>query len=379
MNATKENQLLTAYALGECSASEAAAMESALARDPELAAELASTRKTCALLEECLGDKPLTLGSERVAQIRKSGRRPDKDIIVMQNHRRSRWQTAAVVLASAALITLGFFILNRTSVDDPLAKGASRKTGGIEKASSGVASRTGAKLRDGAPESKKIELAVGSSSLAAMENVLVRESRLPEASEVNLAELLAYPDYETPPQFVRGGVAVSSETGPCPWREDAVLVAIWLESEAERNLSLEVKPNRAAVRSMKRVGAPEGGKAKLLEEQAFRGQRCLLYEIVPSQAEGELFSLTLTVAVGQTAEEGFLEGGKEVHIWQNASPAWRTAVTLAGFGKTLQGKTAALPLAEWKKRAADLSSKSTDSRTRYVLDLISLAAEVNGK
>lgn len=381
MNVPKENPLVTAYVLGECDAREAASLEREMSESSEMANEVAEMQKISALLMRSLGSERLTLGAERIAQIKKSAQRPDADVILLSSHRRSRWQTMGVVLATAAVVTLGFFVLNRTSVQDA---GIAKNQKSSNVTTPNIAAQSGgAEIVSNQDARSKVPLVVGNSSVAGLEKILVNEGRLPKANEVNLAELVAYPDYQMSPQMQAGEVGVMTELGPCPWRAEAVLVGVWLEAKEARLISLEMTINKKTVKSAKLLGYPENGAGDFLNDQNFQGKQCVLYEMVPHDLgkTEELFSLNLAVANGLGgAVEGFLPNKEMTQNWEDCSVAWRTAAVLAAFEKKLVLSDAESPsLQVLSARAAKISSETDDARARYALDLVALAAEIQPK
>lgn len=376
MNAPNENPLVTAYVLGECAAQEAAAFELEMSQNADLAAEVADFQNFSAFLKGNLGSERLTLGAERIAQIRKSAQRPDNELILLSNHRRSRWQTVGVILASAAVVTLGFFVLKETSVSgDTLAKNQA----GIGSGETNVVAQSG--NGQPAPQADRpIPLQVGTSSVANLENILVNERRLPKAGELSLSELVAYPDYKISPQIQAGEVGVMTELGVCPWRSEAVLLGIWVEAQESHLMTLEINFNSKTVKSSQLLGVVENRESKIIDAQNFQGQHCFLYEIVlknPAASEN-LFGLTLTVAnESGSADEAFLPSSEISSSWENGSLAWRTAAVLASFEKTFRSENAHSPrLQIVSERATNLAQEWDDARARYVLDLVALAGEI---
>ena len=87
---TPDDPALTAFVLGELSEDEVANTNRALNCDENLLEEKDTLTALTGMLSDLLAGGSYTLGEERITEIHKAGQRPDSNVLVLENRRRSR-------------------------------------------------------------------------------------------------------------------------------------------------------------------------------------------------------------------------------------------------------------------------------------------------
>ena len=98
-----EDPRVTAHALGELPANEAAEVERAAASNPDIQAALEETHALASLIRSSYKAESHELGEARREAIRRAGRRPAPENLVSMNPRR-QWVKPALVSAAAAVL-----------------------------------------------------------------------------------------------------------------------------------------------------------------------------------------------------------------------------------------------------------------------------------
>jgi hypothetical protein len=394
MKITKDDPRLTAFALGELPERECAAMEVALARNPQLTRVVEEVGGFGALITESLGSSKLTLGEDRYGEIFKAGKRPDADVIVLKNRRKLRSQSFLAISGVAAVVTLGFYLLSKTVVDAP---------GDLADHDSGAGDSQVAGGNDGDPGPADIsaippEITSGLPRFAAKKVMASELSALPLPLNVGRVDLLNYERSLSAgiPKAVKieewinagtgafepmvkvAGVGMAAELGDCPWDATKHLLLIQVAdlkpggSAPILKGNLVLEPNRViSTRLLASAILEEEG----AEESIFKSDSsiALLYELELSPGEGRVAGIDLEiVSRGDDSKNSYLP-----ILGKSESPSlhFETAVTMARFAKVLNEGVRDQEWEEISWQASALLKKVSDSQTRYALDLILLTAE----
>jgi len=318
MKISKDNPLLTAYALGELDAGESAEVEAALRADASLAAEVEAIRAVAAELEADLAaeatPKLLPIQRQRLlrqaAQMQRPGRTAPAPRAAVLTLRRRLLAAAAALLLLGGLA--GLWMLRGPGgrpTDTPIAGGAANQPtgGGVEYLAAlspyepDFASSTPrptekvdffdlsrptvgslaltesgeaigpAKGADGLSENpfrlaarrprSTFGMAVDISSYLHVQQLIFEETRLPDPADVRIEEMVNYFPYDYPgPDDSGDALAVRADLARCPWSPGHVLLRVAVRARADggevvaRDATAAVEFDPAAVASWRLIG-----------------------------------------------------------------------------------------------------------------------------
>ena len=394
MKITKDDPRLTAFALGELPERERAAMEVALAQNPLLTREVEELEGFGALITESLGGSKLTLGEDRYEEVFRAGKRPDADVIVLENRRKLRSQSFLAIGGVAAVVTLGFYLLSKTVVDAP---------GGLTGIDSGAGDSQVAGGNDGdlGPSDTSTILTETASKRQSFsaKKVMVNElTALPLPLNMGRVDLLKYErslskgipkavkieewinagqgSFE--PMVKVAGVSMAAELGGCPWDATKHLLLIQV-ANIKPGGSAPILKGNLVLEQNRVISARFLASADLEgegpEESIFKSDSptALLYELELSPGEGRLAGIDFEV--GSRVDDS--KSSYLPILGKSESPSlhFETAVTMARFAKVMNKGVKDGEWEEIVELANALLEKVSDSQTRYALDLILLTAE----
>lgn len=401
MKITQDDPRLTAFALGELSEEEASLVEKATKDDPSLMVELGKMQGLTGLLSSSLAcSESLSLGDERREEIFQSGKRPDAKVLLLENRRRSRFQSFAASAGVAAVVSVGFFFLSKLNVDGPAGlselgeNDSSNQKVSVDSSTS--AGAHGVKVKEGeAVASPEVEAQESWKAASPMSDELITvtqraSTRMPIVGKVDLPrfqrnleaghqyplrieELVNSPQYQSKTQVQLESVSVSAELGACPWASGKRLVMIIVRDLKKDGISPQFDARLL-------LDAPNISSIKLVASSTVRGDQpelhtlpdgksnALLYEVEIMPGEDRFAAVDLTV----NDRSAYLPimGGVRVE----SSLEFRTAVVLARFAKW-HADSASENLLEIEQTARTLLTEVTEDQARYTLDLILIFAE----
>ena len=330
MKLHKEDQRLTAYALGELPPGEAALVKDAVASDEALRKALAEIEHQCRDLTSLLGgDQDMLLGKHRES-IRKAAKESARQgkIEVLKSHKVSRkfWH---VPLAAAAVIGGGLFLM--TQVVPPKHGGNKTVT---TKADAPVSEDPGI---DAAPREGnvlRLPLEAGKRSLPLVTNAVRMEDKLPDASKVRIEELLnAFPLKAKGSAALWKGCTLAAEILPCPWQPSGnlVLVSVQGARDGDRKLSVELKSTSA--HRLLGYAAASGKISNASSESTIQSGESIVLVIQTNSSPEDLGSLEWTVD-GTAAPAIELVSNPEIEPSDDAS----FATLICAFGLWLRGE-----------------------------------------
>ena len=382
MKITPDDPALTAFALGELSESDSAAVASALASDKVLARESAAITSLGGLLRETLRGEVLSLGDDRRAEILKAGHRPDADVLVLEHRKKSRRQSMMVVLGVAAAVVAGFVGLSKLGSSHPITpgKGDAANRGGSARPSGTVIENQGEENPSEAIDSRigssvVLPLFIKSVDPSFVEKSLNRDGELPSRDRFKIETWVNAAQIISEPKVTVGGVGVYSELGPCRWNVDRSLLLVSLRPMDGKKIPLEatLNFNSDRVASARLLGSSGESEAALPRTGVLEAARTFLYEVDFQEGEGQVGSVDLKTA---DESEGYLPIGTTPRDEEAVSIDFKTARTLAGFAKWgASDSRDRETLRTLSKAARNLLSKITDEQTRYAHDMILISEE----
>jgi len=202
-------------------------------------------------------------------------------------------------------------------------------------------------------------LNVDDASYRHIHHLIFEESRLPEPSSVRIEEMInhfrydyvPYADEHTKPLTVRADLA------RCPWAKDHVLLRVVVQARSgpggdwedppeiiARDAQVRVVFNPAAVARWRLIGfdgplsGPDAGSGGLI---AAGRSLTVLYELAPAGAAESASVCTVSAEYRLPGEArlrklSLLAPGGAAGRFENASPDFRFAATVAGFGMILR-------------------------------------------
>lgn len=394
MKINVDDPRLTAYALGELSATESAIIREALKDDAALKSQFEQTQGLAALLSgSLLRDEVFELGAERREEIHHSGRRPDAKVLVMEHRRRSRWQSFAVVAGVAAVVVFGFYLLSETTVESVTSKTVvadSEESGEVVQKKGAVASDVTSPAKVVSPhlqEGFKAAISVSDELIIVTERTAVevplvgrvnlarlqRKLESDEGAAVRAEELVNTPNYEVNPAVKLENVGISAEMGPCPWNAGAQLLMVTFRDLKTDGITPQVNAqlllDAPRVASVKRVTSGTVRGQSTDRQSLTDGKSAVaLYEVTLRHGEGRFAALDLTV----NERSAFLPIFESNDV--EASLDFQIASVLARFAMwscDRQASDVQLIASDAQKLLAEVSGTSA----RYALDLIVVTAE----
>ncbi|MDB4504764.1 hypothetical protein N9240_02435 [Akkermansiaceae bacterium] len=394
MKMTSDDPRLTAYALGELPKSDHAIVEAAIANQPELGQELAKLSGLRALLKDTLGGESFHLGEERHEEIFKSGKRPDGKVIVMENRKKLRRQSFLAIVGVAAVVTFGFYLLSKTTVESPggvagneEVEGDSQVAGGADVSEGGLTDNKGLQESEAPRESHlprplsteqvfvtdltalRLPLRVNRAHLSAYE----RSLSMGQNSEIRAEEWINAGEYTFDSDVAVAGVGVSAELGACPWDTKKNLLLVMLKDLKSDGVAPQITGNllleNGCVKTARLVATRDvSGEIAKVQTMDADTSVALLYELELLPGEGRVAAIDLEVITGNDSKNGLLP---ILGVAEEASLNYETAVTLARFAKREFDDE----LPEIADAARALLGKVSESQARYALDLILLTAD----
>lgn len=401
MKITQNDPRLTAYALGELSDAESAVVKEAIESDSSFAAELGTIQDLAGLLSSSLASgEALSLGDERREEIFQSGKRPDTEVILIENRRRSRFQSFAAIAGVAAVVCVGFFFLSKLNVDAPAGV-----SGLVENDLSDQKPASRASASSGAPD---VKVGEGSSSVSpevvAQENwkaayplsdelitVTQRTSaRMPVVGKVDLPifqrnlevgiqstlrieEFVNSPQYRSKSQVELEGVSVSAELGACPWASEKRLVMIVLRDLKADGISPQIDARLL-------LDAPNITSIKLVASSTVRGNQPEFHTLPDGQSNALLYEVEIEPREDRFAAVDLMVNDRSAYlpimggVPSESTSEFRIAVVLARFAKWHADSTSE-NLFELEQAARILLTEVTEEQARYALDLILISVE----
>ncbi len=394
MNITSDDPRLTALALNELPTEEAVRLRAEIESSTELSSAYEQTLSLVGFLKECHGAAPLSLGEERHEQIFQTGKRPDGEVLMMQNRKRSRRHAVRVFIGAAAVIALGVFLLTHTRVETP---GLASEDGSGVNRVNGEAETGGA--NQAVASGGEVSYPLGSRTVITQPTIFLLPIEFPEfqaektrrwlykekkALPRELNATLSWINTVSPhqePQLVFEDLALATEVGACPWDDRKNLLLVRLNSLREEEKSvhwvkgeLEVMPERVKSIQLLSEGTRSDSERQAVSFAA-GASRFLLYEIEFVPGADRLGALHLEVIL-QSGQE------KSAYLPINAgaksapSRDFKMVTLMAAFTRWNQGGGSSEELAEISKDARTLYSTVTDPLTREALDLILLTKDL---
>lgn len=401
MKITQDDPRLTAYALGELSEEEVSVVEEAIKDDHLLTVELSKMQGLAGLLSTSLASgESLSLGEERREEIFQSGKRPDADVLLLENRRRSRIQSFSAIAGVAAVVCVGFFLLSKLNVDGPAGvNGLVENDSSAQEATAGSSALAGASNVDAgegastvSPEDVAQENWKPASPLSdELITVTQRASaRMPIVGKVDLPrfhrnfeagmipalrieEWVNSPQYNCKSQVQLEGVSISAELGVCPWDSEKQLVMIVVRDLKEDGISPQIDARLL-------LDAPNITSIKLVASSTVRGDQPELHTLPDGQSNALLYEVEIVPREDRFAAVDLTVNDRSAYlpimggVPSEFSSEFCTAVVLARFAKWYVD-SASESLAEIEQAARALLTEVTEGQARYALDLILIFAE----
>jgi len=341
------------------------------------------------LLGSSLGAGALSLGSERREEIFQAGRRPDGDVLVLENQKQARKHRFKVFAGAAAAVALGFVFLNRTQVDTPTLAGAEGETIGL-----------GAPAAAAAQIVSDIEAPAGNEITVEEVSTLQLPLELPELDSeavrswlyeekkilpVGLNSSLAWINTVTPtaePQLKIDGLGLSAELGRCSWDDSKTLLLVTVQSlrssdEKSHSLqgSLELEGERVSTASLISEGGGALGAQEMSNLPAGEA-RLLIYELALKDGSGRPGAIHLDTILRTGSEQNAYLPIPET-ISSTPGADLEKASLMAAFAHWNQTKGSLEELHQLAKSAERLypATNVNQDQTRTALDLILLARD----
>ncbi len=390
MNLTKEDPRLTALALGELPAEEAQNLHAEIANSLELQRELADINAVTSFLEESLGKGSLELGGERREEIFRTGQRPDSDVILLENQKRSRRHAFAVLAGAAAVVVLGVSVLLNATVESDQTPdkelvsqdGASAMTvaGKVQLQGGSESSHVFSQERAVNSELLPLPLSIQELDFRVIEKWLSeKRASLPEeltkpASWVNAVE----PTQQ--PMVTIEGLDLSVEVAASPWNQKKNFLLVTVRSARladvpSHSFKGSVMTHSERVRSIKLISddpdetvESQWGSLKAGESQT------MLYEIELEAGEGKIGAINLdTMTLNGEERSAYLPILK---LSAEVSQDFRLATLMARFSQWNREKQTLSDLHKIARDAEELFPQAKGVSTRRALDLILLARDL---
>ncbi len=396
MKLSKDNPLLTAYALGELGAGEASEVESAILADESLRAEVEAIRSLAGELEGELLAEPMPRLSalERARLEQRAGELDCAQAAgAVRSGRPLRWAAvAAAVLLVAGAVGMWALLHPGGPTAPPIVQNGIKPTPPVpgpgprlmptpspygpdpvgtpayvrqndfflpSHPSIGSAAVTSA-----GQQRSTFGLNVDDASYRHIRQLIFEESRLPEPSDVKIEEMINHFRYDYIPPLggdVAGPLAVRADLAQCPWSAGHVLLRVGIQtfggglaggSEAEvvaRDARVGVTFNPAAVASWRLIGydGPMYEQTARQGEQIAAGRQVTaVYELVPAGKAGDGSGPALAAACMVRLDYRLPDGGPVRQLtvspagpagrFEDAPEDFRFAATVAGFGMILR-------------------------------------------
>jgi len=391
MKLSKDNWLLTAYALGELGAVESGEVESAILADESLRAEVEAIRVLAGELEGELAAEPMP---RLPAPARAGLERRAEELDRAEAARALRWGRGLrwVAVAAAAILAAGaagMWILLRpgTPVAPPIVKNEITpaptppspvpgpklvptpspyepyKTGTPSDFYEPSQPSVGSAAVPGAGQQRStFGLNVADASCRYVRQLILEEGRRPEPSDVRIEEMINHFRYDYAyPGEGDGPLSVRADLAQCPWSAGHVLLRVAIQARAGAaqagakgaeivagDARVGVSFDPAAVAGWRLIGydGPMCEEAAHGEQIAADWQVTALYELVPAGKAGESGGAALAAACTVRLEYKLPDGGRVRQVavspvgpagrFEDASDDFRFAATVAGFGMILR-------------------------------------------
>jgi hypothetical protein len=419
MKISHDDPRLSAYLLGELPATEAAAVEHAVAADPALRLSLDELRRVASLLEGTLSTAAPALRPVQREAVLRAVRHAETEgkVVELASARRGLrpWLT---VIGAAAAVVLAVTLASRVS--GPRKPGGSGSGGAVELAllpmpgpsleggdaatpgggASTAAIRTTQReelqkdpggfldevsrqlIRDPLPDPARLPslkplpplqaggevslpVVVGHASYGWVRGWIRDRAGLPPKDAVRLEELVnTFPleadDKDADP--------LSIGTAPCPWNPSAVLVAATLRAPGARDASVSWSFEPAEGARIRLIASPGSTAGRLPDRLPAGRPVTVLLEVVPPAGADRAGVLKLDV-------DGEFSGRIVALPAEPASPAMRQLGLMAAFGMWLRGEgpDAAGLESILKSAGTDVDPGRSDSR-RLVRQALDVAA-----
>lgn len=260
MKLHQEDPRLTAYALGELTIEEAAAVERALAADPALREAFSETEEIRQGLVEAFGGEKERLQPRQRDAIRRAAREATRQgkIENLSSHRMARriWMAP---LAAAAVIIGGVFLL--TLFPKPNGGGGTKPVTANRDSVEGGGIEQGDVVRPDRSDILHLPLKAAGKSLAQITDAIRGERRLPTKNEVRIPEILnAFPLKADGSVALWDGCKLGAEILPSPWKPSGSLVIVEIQGakDGSRDLSVEYRAEEGAVIAHRLIGYQTG-------------------------------------------------------------------------------------------------------------------------
>jgi hypothetical protein len=324
MKLTPDDPLLTAYALGELVAAEAASVEREIANDPALQLEIQRIQKFEQVLIHLARITPQTLLPEQQREILETAWQADQPTIKpLFSSITETLKTWFIPASAAAILTLATLILMRIPDDKPVI--ASRKSAIAEKPLTEIAKTTSEPiLARMAPRSSgnttdyptlRLPIQIADSSFEQISKTIRDERKLPTRDAVKAEEILNHfplrlngitaiarsgtnpwhPDNRES-GMTRYLATLTTEMMSCPWKPSATLLLISLRgnSQADCEVKLTFHANAKNISRYKLLGFTSNN-GQLTENLAVKlpakSSTILAIEIEPSRVSSDFGSL----------------------------------------------------------------------------------------
>jgi anti-sigma-K factor RskA len=396
MKLSKDNWLLTAYALGELGAGEAGEVERAILADESLRTEVEAIRGLAGELEgELLAEPMPRLPALARARLERRAAELDRAerARAVPSRRPLRWAAvaAAAVLLAAGAVGMWALLRPGTPGAPPIVNNGMEQTPAppgpgprlvptpspydpylaatpsdfYEPSQPSVGS---AAVTSAARQRSTFGLNVADASYKYVRQLILEEGRFPEPSYVRIEEMINHfrYDYALPqggpgPAEGDGPLAVRADLAQCPWSAGHVLLRVAIQARGGTAQAgakgaeivagdawVGVSFDPAAVAGWRLIGydGPMCEEAAHGEQIAADWQVTALYELVPAGKAGESGGAALAAACTVRLEYKLPDGGRVRQVavspvgpagrFEDASDDFRFAATVAGFGMILR-------------------------------------------
>jgi hypothetical protein len=391
MKLSKDNPLLTAYALGELGAGEAGEVEGAILADESLRAEVEAIRSLAGELEGELSAEPMPRLSA-LERARLERRVAELDRAEAKRAWRSRRGLRWAAVAAAALLAagaVGLWALLRPGTPRetnivkneikpppaPPAHGPGPRLmptpspygptpmGTPDDFMPSHPSIGSAAVTSAGQQRSTFGLNVVDASYRHVRQLIFEEDWLPEPSAVRIEEMINHFRYDYAlPVNGDGAMLVRADLAQCPWSAGHVLLRVAIQARAgtdragggsaeivacDARVSVTFDP--AAIASWCLIGfdgAMSEQTGRHGEQIAAGRQVTALYELVPAGKAGESGGAALAAACSVRLEYRLPDGGHARQLvvsaagpagrFEDLSPDFRFAATVAGFGMILR-------------------------------------------
>ncbi|MFL6594625.1 MAG: von Willebrand factor type A domain-containing protein [Chthoniobacterales bacterium] len=364
---------LTAYALGELSAEEAAAIENVIAESAEAKAWVADVEVLAGAMRDGFGGDLVERPPVTVLQL------PTARSLWAED----RWSSlaaAAVVMIAAvvAAVTTKTSSENSSFAQSRHIRGRGEVQTEIEAElvdfdATGTLTRQGDRFVAAADNPiATFPIEVGKASYADVQRTITSGS-LPRRGTVRIEDMINYFTYDDPPPESGQPLSITAEVAGCPWRPEHRLVRVALRASGGANdrsaiiaqdVTAQLEFNATSVTSYRLVGYDQALKDGAPGEIHSGDAVTVLYEVVPSDAPpsaAETFVVKVYYKqpardVAEMVETFVTDEGQD---FASASPDFRFAAAVADFGMFLRDSSVENRL---RLRAiADLANKGRGS------------------